>query len=37
MCCYGITGITSTDYVRMKKYGESFEFKCVNCSSNTVL
>jgi hypothetical protein len=28
---------SSTDYVRMKKYGESFEFKCVNCSSNTVL
>jgi hypothetical protein len=32
-----LLGITSTDYVRMKKYGESFEFKCVNCSSNTVL
>ena len=32
-----LLGITSTDYVRMKKYGESFEFKCVNYSSNTVL
>nr|CAH0111148.1 unnamed protein product [Daphnia galeata] len=33
--CLPGKGITSTDYVRMKKYGESFEFKCVNCSSNT--
>nr|CAH0112400.1 unnamed protein product [Daphnia galeata] len=33
--CLPGKGITSTDNVRMKKYGESFEFKCVNCSSNT--